>query len=170
MVPRRKRPAIADVGVAELRQQVRLLAEASQAAMNARKMEWAELMYEGLCVLAPHDPLGPLGLAEVQITRRGYREAEVQARRAIHAPNCERRTMAYAYFLLAKAYTGQGRNPEAAKALLLVCELDPDGLGAELARVWSDTKHGAGADVCRSACSAHEIRDFIGLRSPGGFR
>lgn len=111
-------------------QRLAVLAEAALALRERGEPAQAERIYAGLALLAPNDPSAPLGLAELAADAGDWNVALRQARRAMHAWNCDREPMAAAAALRGKALAALGRVAEANRWLRIAAELEPDAARA----------------------------------------
>lgn len=98
-----------------------------------RWQEAAEV-FQALVTLAPNDPCGYMGLAEVHLMQSQYpqaqRLAEQAAKAAVGRPNAnkgDRAAAARAYVVAAKAMIHQGRGIDAKQTFMKAMELDPNG-------------------------------------------
>ena len=119
--------------------QLCFLGEAAYLWMYLQNNEKAAQVFDGLTLIAPNDPVGHLGLAEVYLRQGRHREAERAATKAARSKNVSRRTMAYAYVVLGQAYAGQEKVKEAERAWERAIELDADADEAAVARSWIET-------------------------------
>ena len=117
---------------AEFDRRLAFLADAADVWLARGDLRRAAEVYDGLSLLAPNDPTGPLGLAEVFLIAERWSEAAAQARRAIHAWHCDRAQMTRGYLLTALALQRLGRIDEARRAADVVMKLDPEGMGGSL--------------------------------------
>lgn len=114
--------------------QLRFLGEAAYRWFGFGQLDRAAAIFEGLTVLAPNHPAGPLGLTEVFLAQKKFQEAVEAGRAALKKEHLDRPTMAYAYVLLGQAQVGLNKLPQARKAWETALELESDGPTAELAR------------------------------------
>lgn len=129
----RKSQVSALLGITADDARLRCLAEAAYYLQNLGRIEDAATMYAAIHCLAPNDPLGPLGLAELSLAKGDYSAAVRAARAASRAWHVDRPTLALAYKRLAEGLYGLGRTAEAVRSLTTAAELDPDGIGSTIA-------------------------------------
>lgn len=103
---------------------LQFLGESAYLALSIQQPRLAEVLFDGLCVLVPDCPIGPLGLAEIRLDEGRFREAREEATKALRAKYIDRQTMAFAYGLRAKALAGLGRPALARKDNEAAARLD----------------------------------------------
>jgi tetratricopeptide (TPR) repeat protein len=106
---------------------LQFLAESAYLWAYRGQYEKAIPIFEALTILAPSDPLGYLGIAEMHLSRGKFREADRAADQAARASRVDRRTMAFAYKLKGKALLQLNKPADAEKALRRAMEMDPSG-------------------------------------------
>lgn len=115
-------------------ERLRFLGEAAYLCLYRGELDQAQAIFEGLTDLAPGDPVGHLGLAEVHLAHRAPRKAEAAARRAGEVAGNSADTMALAYELQGKALLFLDRTKEAEEVLQRAIEVAPDSPAADSAR------------------------------------
>jgi len=105
----------------------RYLAEAAYLWSYLGKPDEARTIFEGLQLLAPADPVAPLGLAEICLSQGKFREADKFAETASKMENADRRTMAFAYKLRGKSLFQLNKPRDAEKFWQRAIEIDKDG-------------------------------------------
>lgn len=116
--------------------QLFFLAEAAYLWFYLGAPRRAEQIFQGLTVLAPNDPIGFVGLAELLLASGEWRGAAVHARSAISSQNIRRQGLAFAYYLLGQAELGQANLTEAERCFDRVMELDGTGPVGAACRCW----------------------------------
>lgn len=106
---------------------LRFLGESAYFWFYLGERDKARAIFEALVLLAPNDPVGHLGLAEVWLGQGKFREAERSAQQAARVANIARATLAFAHILRGHALLGLGRPKDAEKAFLQAQKLDPEG-------------------------------------------
>ncbi len=124
-------------------QRLSFLGEAAYLWMYLQDYEKAAQVFDGLALIAPNDPVGHLGLAEICVRQGKHKEADKAARRAVQSKNVSRRTMAYAYVILGQALAGQEKLKEAEHAWEKAIGLDAKAEEAGLARSWMELTRAA---------------------------
>jgi tetratricopeptide (TPR) repeat protein len=120
--------AAAVMGPAESGNEVlQFLGEAAYFWSYRGQLDKAAAIFQALVALAPNDPVGHLGLAEVYLTQGKFREADREAETATRSGTADRRTMAFAYKLRGRALMQLNRLKEAEKALLRAVQIDTAG-------------------------------------------
>ena len=120
-------------------EQLSFLGEAAYLWMYLQDYEKAGQVFDGLTAIAPNDPVGYLGLAEVYLRQGKHKEADRAANKAVRSKNVSRRTMAYAYVVLGQALAGQEKLKEAERAWKKAIGLDANAEEAAAARSWIET-------------------------------
>ena len=120
-----------DDGFAKLR----FLGEAAYRWLGLGDHERADAIFTALRTLAPEDPVGHLGEAELRLAMRAYRDAERAALRATCVRNTTPSTMAMAYCLRSRALCALGRGEQAVRLLRDAATLDPRGPGGREAKM-----------------------------------
>ena len=105
----------------------RYLAEAAYLWSYLGKPDEARTIFEALQLLAPADPVAPLGLAEICLSQGKFREADKFAETASKMENADRRTMAFAYKLRGKSLLQLNKPRDAEKFWQRAAEIDKDG-------------------------------------------
>lgn len=123
--------------------QLSFLGEAAYLWMYLENHEKAAQVFDGLTLVAPNDPAGYLGLAEVHLRQGKHKEAEKAAKKAVQSKNVSRRTMAYSYVILGQALVAQEKSKEAERAWEKAVDLDSQAEEAALARSWIETARAA---------------------------
>ena len=103
------------------------LAEAAYLWSYLGKPDEARAIFEGLQLLAPADPVAPLGLAEIYLSQGKFREADKAADAASKMENSDRRTMAFAYKLRGRSLLQLNKPRDAEKCFQRAAEIDKDG-------------------------------------------
>ncbi|HEY8747715.1 MAG TPA: tetratricopeptide repeat protein [Tepidisphaeraceae bacterium] len=103
------------------------LAEAAYLWSYFGKPDEAKTIFEGLMLLAPADPVAPLGLAEIYLSQGKFREADKAAETASRMENADRRTVAFAYKLRGRSLMQLNKAREAGKFWQRAVEIDKDG-------------------------------------------
>jgi tetratricopeptide (TPR) repeat protein len=103
------------------------LAEAAYLWSYLGKPDEARAIFEGLQLLAPGDPVAPLGLAEIYLSEGKFREADKAAEMASKMDNADRRTLAFAYKLRGRSLIQLNKAREAEKFWQRAVEIDKDG-------------------------------------------
>ena len=116
---------------------LRFLGEAAYAWLYAGHLDKAAAIFDGLTVLAPNDPVGHLGIADVLLSNGRHEDACDAVALAVRAANIDRRTMACAYAVRGQALLGLGRRIEAEVAWRAAGELDPSNAWTDLAEALS---------------------------------
>jgi len=103
------------------------LAEAAYLWSYLGRPDEARTIFEGLQLLAPGDPVAPLGLSEISLSQGKFREADKFAETASKLENADRRTMAFAYKLRGRSLIQLNKPRDAEKFLQRAIDLDKDG-------------------------------------------
>jgi tetratricopeptide (TPR) repeat protein len=113
---------------------LQLLGEAGFLWSYLGQWQQAADVFNALVTLAPNDPCGYLGLAEIHLMQSQYPQAqklaEQAAKAAVGRPNPnkgDRAAAARAYVIAGKALIHQHRGPDAKQTFLKAMELDPNG-------------------------------------------
>lgn len=113
---------------------LQLLGEAGFLWSYLGQWRQATDVFDALIALAPNDPCGYLGLAEVHLMQSQYPQAqklaEQAAKAAVGRPNAnkgDRATAARAYIIAGKALIHQQRGEQAKQTFMKAMELDPNG-------------------------------------------
>jgi tetratricopeptide (TPR) repeat protein len=120
---------------------LRFLGESAYLWLYLGQPERALAIFEALTVLAPQDPVGHLGCAEVMMERGEFKAAERAAAQAGKSANVARAQLALAHTVRGRALLEQKRPKEAEKAWRKACDVDPQagesmaGGRIELARI-----------------------------------
>ncbi len=104
----------------------RYLAEAAYLWSYLGKPDEARTIFEALQLLAPADPVAPLGLAEICLSEGRFRDADKFAESASKM-DTDRRTMAFAYKLRGKSLFQLNKPRDAEKFWQRATEIDKDG-------------------------------------------
>ena len=113
---------------------LRFLAEAGFLWLDLRNVEEAGRVFEALCVLAPDDPIGHLGLADVERMRGNLREALGLYDKAAHCGNNAARSLAMIFRKQGETHA-LAKDPEKAIAAFeRAIALDPNSDEAATAR------------------------------------
>jgi len=115
------------LGPKEGRVLLQYLAEAAYMWSYLGKPEEAKAVFEGLQLLAPADPVAPLGLAEILLSQGKFREADKAAETASRMENADRRTVAFAYKLRGRCLVQLNKIKDAEKFWMRAIEIDKDG-------------------------------------------
>lgn len=107
------------------------LGEAGYLWWYLGRRDKAIAIFEALKLLAPNDPVGYLGCAEILIEKGDFKEAERVAGQAARTANINRRTLAFAHIIRGQAMLGLKNPAEAEKAWRKACDVDPDGAIAQ---------------------------------------
>ena len=107
--------------------QLRFLGEAAYVLMYRGQSEEAASVFQALQAIAPNDPVGYLGLAEIHLLRDEYQEADRAARQAARVRNVNQYTMALAYSFMARAALDRHNLEAAEKAWRQAEHVDPGG-------------------------------------------
>jgi len=105
-----------------------LLAEAGLACRVRGEYEEARRIYDGLALLAPNDPAGPLGLAEIAAAEGQWADTERHAKAAMHAWHCDRESLIEAARLRGRALLMTGRRNEAERFARIAVDLSPSSV------------------------------------------
>ncbi|HEY7120131.1 MAG TPA: tetratricopeptide repeat protein [Tepidisphaeraceae bacterium] len=106
---------------------LQFLGEAAYLWSYRGQLDKSAAIFQALITLAPNDPVGHQGLAEIYLTQGKFREAEREAQTASRSTSADRRTTAFAYKLRGRALMQLNRLKEAEKALLRASEIDAGG-------------------------------------------
>ena len=115
---------------------LRLLGECGYLAVRIHQPALAETIFEGLCVLVPDCPIGPLGLAEIRLAAGDCAGCRIAATQALQTRHVDSATMALAYVLRARALQGMARHETARRDLATAARLEA-GFKAPLDEVMS---------------------------------
>jgi tetratricopeptide (TPR) repeat protein len=115
-------------------QALQFLGEAAYLWMYVGQYDKASKVFEALSILAPNDPVGYLGCAEIMLNQGKFKESEKAAQQASQAANIARGPLAFAHVLRGQALMGQSKAKDAEKAWQKACEIDPDGATAATAK------------------------------------
>ena len=126
--------------------QLRFLAEAGHLWLELNFPAKAAVVFQGLTLLAPNDPVGFLGLAELYLGVGRWQQAAACANRAVACANTDRQALAYAYFLLSQAAPRLGGPHEAEALRQKALALDGRGCVGALVRSYSEETYGAPAN------------------------
>ena len=122
------------LGLKDDPEQLFFLAEAGYLWLDLGHLAQAKTIFTALVTLCPSDPAGYLGLGEVHLASKSFRDAVSAFKRATQAPCVLVDTLAFAHRKLGDAYL-MSDNPKAAiRAWNQACEIHPDGPDAEQAR------------------------------------
>jgi tetratricopeptide (TPR) repeat protein len=107
---------------------LRFLGEAAYLWSYFGQLDKAAAIFQALITLAPNDPVGHQGLAEIYLSQGKYRQAEQQADLAARSSGADRRSTAFAYKLRGRALLQLNRLRDAEKSLLRAAQIDPGGI------------------------------------------
>jgi tetratricopeptide (TPR) repeat protein len=96
--------------------------------------EKAQSVFEAVKILAPDDPVGHLGAAEVSLAQKQYRQAERSAKQATRCGNSSPSAAAFANVLIGDAMIGLKKGRDAVKAWQQASETDDQGQIAQVAK------------------------------------
>lgn len=113
---------------------LRFLAEAGFLWLDLRNFDEAARVFEALCVLAPDDPIGPIGLGDVERMRGNFREALALYDRAAHCGNNAARSLAMIFRKQGEAHALAKDSTKAIAAFERAITLDPNSDEAATAR------------------------------------
>lgn len=108
-------------------ERLRMLGESAYLCLYQALLPDAERLFEALRVLAPDDPTGWLGLAEVRVAQQRWKDADRLAAEAAERPGADRERTSFAYTLRAKALDRLGKAREALRMLERAASMDPAG-------------------------------------------
>ena len=113
---------------------LRFLGEAAYLRMYRGETDAAQAIFEALVDLAPGDPTGNLGQAELLLQTGKARQAVEAARKARRTANADLGSVAFTHLIEAKANLMLDKKKEAREALERAVEVDPGGSVGETAR------------------------------------
>jgi tetratricopeptide (TPR) repeat protein len=128
----------------EADERLSFLGEAGYLWMYLQDYDKAAQVFDGLALVAPNDPVGHLGLAEVYLRQGKYKQADKAASQAVRRKNVSPQTMAYSHVILGQALAAQEKREEAIKVWEKAAELDPNANEAVMARSWIEAVRAVG--------------------------
>ena len=117
---------------------LRFLAEAGFLWLDLLRNEPAESIFSAIVTLAPNDPTGHVGLAEVKRRRGDFAGALASLDKAAKAPHADAKSLAMTYRKRGEVHVLQKKPDLAEKAFLKAASLDPDGPEAEVSKAYVD--------------------------------
>jgi len=115
---------------------LRFLAEAGFLWLDLMRLEPAESIFAALVSLAPYDPAGHIGIAEVKRRRQDLAGALAALDKAAASPHADAKTLAMVFRKRGEVNVLQKKPTLAEKAFSKVVELDPEGEEGEVAKAY----------------------------------
>lgn len=126
----------ASLGLRSDPEPLRFLAEAGFLWLDLLRLEPAESIFAAVVALAPDDPTGHVGNAEVKRRRGDLTGALGSLDKAARAPHADAKNLAMVFRKRGEVNLLQKKRELAEKAFLKAAALDPDGPEAEVAMAY----------------------------------